>query len=342
MSRQRKIWLALAVVSVFVIGCELGKYNLGRRAQDRPQVASDVDATAQINPGGTWAKTVALPQAKVRHIERNEALPSGPFGSNVEILKRLAENNADAAYALAVGFQGCQFFVPPKDESEAAAQAESSTVMQLGIIDQLVDQAKDIASKNGKSLGTIPEVSVQSFYQENLTGVQNRARECAGVETSDTRDWMNWLRRAAQLGNSDAELRFWQSVRQNADGRSLEDLMQDKPVAEAALQDSLSHGDVRALMAIGETLDIGLFSDPDPFSAYAYFFAASQAPYADIRTLPWIGQNIFQLLAWGSNTQQYLQRNLDRTGSSLTPAQQQAAQQLGLSLYQRCCQGGGM
>jgi hypothetical protein len=269
-------------------------------------------------------------------------LPSGPFGSNVEGLKRLANYDADAAYMLAKGFQGCQFFVAPKDELEAAAQAESSTVMQLGFMDQLVDQAKDLAGKNGQSLGTIPEVPVQSLYQENLSGVQQQARECAGVDTADARDWMNWQRRAAELGNADAELTFWQSLRQNADARSLEDLMQDKQVAQAALQDSLSHGDARALMAIGETLDMGMFSDPDPFSAYAYFFAASQAPYADIQTLPWIGQNIFQVLASGSTTQQYLQRNLDRTGSSLSPAQQQAAQQLGLSVYQRCCQGGGM
>ena len=268
-------------------------------------------------------------------------MPSGPFGPNVEILKRLADNNADAAYMLAQGYQDCEFFVAPKDESAAAAQAETSTVNQLSIRDQIVDQAKEAAKKSGTSLGAIPDAPVQSMYEENLSAVQKQTRECAGVDKYAARDWMNWQRRAAELGNPEAELKFWQSLRQEADVRSLQDLIEDKRVAEAALRDSLSHGDARALIAMGVAFDVGLFSDPDPFSAYAYFFAASQAPFVETRTLPWIGDNIFQILSVGSNTQQYLGRNLDRIGASLSPAQQQAAQQLGLNLYRQCCQGSG-
>jgi hypothetical protein len=281
-----------------------------------------------------------VPKRTARRIERSAQLPSGAFGPNVEILKQLADNDADAAYMLAQGYQDCEFFVAPKDES-AAAQAESSTVMQLGIMDQVIDQAKEAANHAGTSLGAIPEPPVQSIYEENLDAVQKQTRECAGVDKNAARDWMTWQRRAAELGNPDAELKFWQSLREDADARSLEELIQDKRVAEAALRDSLSHGDARALIAMGVAFDVGLFSDPDPFSAYAYFFAASQAPSADTSTLPWIGQNVFQLLSVGSNTQQYLQRTMDRIGSNLSPAQQLAAQRLGLTLYQQCCQGSG-
>ncbi len=254
----------------------------------------------------------------------------------------MADNNADAAYLLAKGYQHCQYFVAPKDAAEAAARAESSTEMQFGIMDAIVDQAKETAKKNGTSVGTIPEVPVQSVYDENLSSVQEQARECAGVDTNNAHDWMIWQRRAAELGNPDAELMFWQSLRDVADSYPVQELVQDKRIAKAALEDSLSHGDARALIAIGETFNVGLFSEPDPFLAYAYFFAASQAPYADIRTLPWIEDNFLQVLAAGINTQQYLQRNLDRIGPSLTPAQQESARELGLRLYRQCCQGGGM
>jgi TPR repeat protein len=213
--------------------------------------------------------------------------------------------------------------------------------MQLDVVDQFVDQVKSAAEKQGKNIGKVPEIPVLPAYQENLRASQNQVRECTGVDSNAARDWMDWQRRAAELRNPKAELTFWHSVLERADGRSLEDLVQDKQVAIAALQDAISRGDPRALMAIGEVLEDGLFAEPDPYLAYAYFYAAAQAPYANIDTLPWIGHGIFQLLAEGRNTQQYVQQNLDRASSALSTSQQLAAQQFGLELYQRCCQGSG-
>jgi TPR repeat protein len=222
-----------------------------------------------------------------------------------------------------------------------AKRAEDTTVTQLGVVDQIVDQVKSAAQKQGKTIGKVPEIPVLPAYQANLQASQNQVRECTGVDSNAARDWMDWQRRAAELRNPDVELTFWHSVLERADGRSLEDLVQDKQVAIAALQDAVARGDPRALMAIGEVLENGLFAEPDPYLAYAYFYAAAQAPYANIDTLPWIDHGIFQLLAVGTNTQQYVQQNLDRTSSGLSASQQLAAQQFGLALYQQCCQGSG-
>jgi hypothetical protein len=339
--------LAIAVATAFVLitGYELGRISRLPDARERTISTSFTSGSAptQTDAPNTWQKIAA--RSKAAHNKRGEQaaeLPTGLFGSNISALRKLADaGNADAAYALAKGYRDCEFFVPPKDDSEVAQRAEDSTVMQLNVFDQIVDQVKSAAEKQGKSIGKVPEVAVQPVYQGNLRAGQEQVRQCTGVDTAIARDWMEWQRRAAELGNLEAELTYWILMVQNADVRSVEDLVQDKQVASAALQDALSRGDPRALIAIGEVLQNGWFAEADPYLAYAYFYGASQAPYANINTLPWIGQSIFAVLANGNNTQTYLQQHLDRVSASLTPAQQLAAQQLGLSLFQQCCKGSG-
>jgi hypothetical protein len=211
--------------------------------------------------------------------------------------------------------------------------------MQLNFVDQIVDQAKSIAEKQSQHIDNPPQIPVTSVYQGNLSAGQEQIRQCTGVDTKVAKNWLAWQQRAAALGNPEAELTYWQLVLQRADALDLQGIVQDKQIAITALQNSLSRGDSRALAAIGEVLEDGMFAEPDPYLAYAHFYAASQAPYADMNSLPWIGGNFMSMLMWGSNTQRYLQQHLDSNGSSLNAAQQLAAQQLGADLFRQCCQG---
>jgi hypothetical protein len=355
MRQYRRVYLAVAAFSVLMLGYELGKVQTqeGVRAV-RPVDAATPSGTAIQQPDtlNSWQKLAARRGATTTR-ERGSTskntgpgkkaeLPSGPFGSNVADLKQLADaGNADAAFALAKGFRDCEFFVPPKTDAEVAQRAEDATVSQLNLVDQIVDEVKSTAQKQGRRIDKIPEIPVQPVLQENLRAGQEQVRQCAGVDTKAARDWLSWQRRAAELGNVEAELTYWDLLLRDADVIKLEELVQDKPIAIAALQDALSHGDARALIAIAEALENGEFDEPDPYLAYAYFFAATQAPYADVGTLPWIGNNIFIRLASGMNTQQFLQRQLNSVGSSLSASQQLSAQQLGMSLFLQCCQSNG-
>ena len=345
------VLISLAAAIVVIAGYELGKQTQLRDIRQgtiaasphgnlKPRQADSPNTRQRII---THAKTLSkATSSDAKRPAQQAQLPSGAFGHNISELKRLADaGNGDAAYALAKGYRACEFYVPPKSNAEVAKRAEDSTVMQLSLVDQIVDQVKSAAAKQGKSIGKVPQIPVLPAYQDNLRASQEQVRQCTGVDTNVAKNWMDWQRRAAELRNPEAELTFWHSVLERADVSSLEDLVQDKQVAIAALRDAVARGDPRALMAIGEVLEDGLFAEPDPYLAYAYFYAASQAPYASINTLPWIGQGIFQLLAEPSNTQQYVQQRLNRTSSSLSAAQQLDAQQLGLELFRQCCQGNG-
>ena len=348
MLKYGKVLTIFAAAAVLIAAYELGRNSRPVHTPERTNAASSPSSSAarSTDSPNTWqkitARTKPLRNAPSGNTQRNEQktqLPTGPFGSNIADLTRLADGgNADAAYALAKGYRNCQFFVPPKNDAETAQHAEDSTVLQLNVLDQIVDQAKNAAEKQGTKIGNVPEVPVQPVYQDNLRAGQEQVRQCTGVDKNAAGNWMAWQKRATELGNPEAELTYWKRILQSADVLSLEDLVQDKQIASAALQGAVSRGDSRALMAIGEVLENGAFAEPDPYLAYAYFYAASQAPYANTHTLPWI-ENIFELLHSGSNTQQYLQRHLDRTGSTLSPAQVLAAQQFGMDLFQRCCQG---
>ena len=119
------------------------------------------------------------------------------------------------------------------------------------------------------------------------------------------------------------------------------ELIEAKQIAASGLQDSLARGDIRALGAIGATYENGVFSEPDPYLAYAYMYAASQTPDADLATLPWVGKNLFSVMANGIRTQDYYSRTLSRLGASLSPERQAEARQLGLELYAQCCKAPG-
>ena len=355
MRKYARLYIAIAAFCVLMLAYELGKIQTREVVPVRPIGDAALSGAAIQQPGvpNSWQKLAAKCVARTTRDSAGTSkdadpskykaeLPAGPFGRNVADLKQLADaGNADAAYALAKGFRGCEFFVPPKTDAEATQRAEDATVMQLNLVDQIVDQVKSAAQKQGTRIDKIPEVPVQPALQENLRAGQEQVRQCTDVDAKAAKDWLNWQRRAAELGNVEAELAYWHLLLQNADVIKLEDLVQDKQVAIAALQDAFSQGDARALIAIGDALENGLFAEPDPYLAYAYFFAATQSPYADIGTLPWIGNNFFARLASGSNTQQLLQQQLNRVGSTLSPSQQLSAQQLGVDLFLQCCQGHG-
>jgi len=337
--------MILAAFVVLVSGYGLGKFY-SRRPDAREQPIaiperSHAEAPQTDLPNG-WQKIVARAGAKAGRNQQQATLPDGPFGRNVKDLEQLADaGNADAAFALAEGFRECEFFVPPKSDAEMAQSAEDKTLFQLNIVDQVVDQARSAAEKRGEHIDKIPEVPVTSVYQENLRATQERTRECSGVDTKAARNWPEWQKRAAEGGNLEAELTYWHLLLQRGDMLSPAEIVQDKQVAAMALQDALTRGDSRALIAIAEVLEKGMFTEPDPYLAYAYFYAASQAPYADINALPWIGGNFFAMLNAGGNTQLYLRRHMDSTGASLSSPQKSAAQQLGTNLFAQCCQRTG-
>lgn len=300
-------------------------------------------APARPPPSDQWqaivAKSVAQRNSRRDSRRHPTAMPTGPFGASVAELEQLARaGDAEAAAALAKGFRDCEFFRPATSQEEATKRVEEATARELAFTDQLVGEVQRIAAEQGKRV-EIPALSTRSAMQRQLDAQSELAVRCAGVDPDAAHDWPRWVRRATELGDRDAELSYWQLVIQHADVETPDELVTDKRIALGALQDALGRGDARALAAIGETLARGEFAEPDPYSAYAYFFAAAQAPVADSSTLPWM--NMWNVLFTGGNTQGYFERKLRELDASLTAAQRLDAQQAGLALYQQCCSGTG-
>ncbi|QBB72219.1 hypothetical protein ELE36_18635 [Pseudolysobacter antarcticus] len=349
---QKNKWTGVAVATLIMLmaGYEWGKLRVQPAMVSVAPDAAHVKFDATIAPleaRDGWQKIVAQHSSQVQRgmapgasaATRTE-LPSGPFGRNVASLEQLADaGNADAAYALAQDFRACQYFVPPKNAAEVERGAEERTVAQFEATDQLIDQLKITAKKQRGDLGDIPEIPVKPVYQENLDAAQQQISRCTGVDSRDAKNWKDWQTRATELGNRDAQLGYWLVMLQDADVTRPADLVRQKQLAITALQSALSAGDPRALAAIGEVLDDGLFAEPNEFLAYAYFHAASQVPYAAIGTLPWVGNHFMTTLNYGSTTEGYFQQHLSHTGAGLSPIQQLAAQQLGIELFAQCCRG---
>jgi hypothetical protein len=351
MPKKGKVWTAVAAFAVLIVVYEVGKLTARTGKEVERLTHADVksDEVARRGESNTWQKITArysprgrqsVASTDPRRAVWKAELPTGPFGSDIQALEKLANaGNADAAFALSNGFRNCQFFEPLKDDAETGRRAEEKAVFQLGILDQIVDQTKEAAAKQGKKVENVPEISSQQVYEANLRDVQEQVRQCSGIDTNLAKQWIKWQKLAAELGDTDAELSYWRSVVQAADVRSLDELIEDKQVASTALEDSFLRGDSRALIAVGAVLEDGVFSEPDPYLAYAYLFAASQVPSADIDTLPWVGRNLFERIGSGSSTQSYIKRLMDRAAANLSPTQQLDAQSLGIDLFRQCCQG---
>ena len=302
-----------------------------KHAPPTPAAASDAWQRLVAN-GGT--RTDAR-DADAGHRIAATPLPTGPFGASVAQLEQLAQaGNAAAAAALAQGFRDCQFFRPATSEQEATAQVEDAAARELAFTDQLADEVQRIAAQQGKQVD-IPRDSARAALQRQLQAQHEQSVRCTGVDPDAARNWPFWAQRAAQLGDLDAELSFWQLMIQHADVSTPDELVAQKRIALDALQDALHRGDPRALAAIGKTLALGLFAEPDPYAAYAYLSAAAQAPTADSSTLPWL--NAWHNLFVGGNTHNYLERELRDLEASLSTSQRIDAREAGLLLYQRCC-----
>ncbi|MEP7096994.1 MAG: hypothetical protein ABI748_04965 [Dokdonella sp.] len=294
----------------------------------------------------SWQAIVAhqaLPPAPVRGdgLQLASSLPLGPFGATIDELKRRAEaGDPRAAKALAEGYRRCEFFTPPAGQQDLEKRAEDKTVNSLNFVDQIVDQVKESATRKGIKLPAMPKIDSLSVYQQQLKTEVDLAEACRGVERADASTWRTWYARAAELGEPDAELDYWQVALANASMASLDEIPRQKDIAASALQRSLSHGDPRALAAIGAVLEYGYFADPDPFLAHAYYFAASQAPNNDIASFPWASGGVFMRLATGSDTHTYLARRLRATALPLKPAQVLESEHIGAQLFASCCTGG--
>jgi hypothetical protein len=267
-------------------------------------------------------------------------LPPGPFGATIDELKRRADaGDARAAGALADGYRRCEYFQPPQDQADLEKRAEDRVVFQLDLADQLIGQVKDAAAKQGVELGEIPEVDSVSAYEQQLTAETDLAAACRGVDAIQAADWLSWYGRAAELGDTEAELGYWGSALSRVWLGLLDELPHRKAVAAAALQSSLSRGDWRALAAIGAITEGGYYVEPDPFFAHAYYFAALQGPNDDIAQLPWLDGGGLMRLFSGNDIHSYLAQRMRTTAAALTSAQVAEAERIGAVLYARCCTG---
>lgn len=350
MTLPSSVSLVVAVLFAVWVGYELGANRTAPLTAPpaRKSVPRSINDGAKEGTREDWQRIVASlstrsvpvkrsPQTEAIEAQRKAALPPEPFGAHVAELEALADaGNADAAQALADGLEYCRFFVPASDEAGLAKQAEDRTVFQLGIADQLIDRARKAAEQQRKRVD-IPEVPSLPVYQSNLAALKEQAQRCAGVDARTAQDRLpQWRQRAAELGNRTAELSYWKRVLERADVDSYSDLMQAKQTAALALQRAYASGDARALAAIGVTYAEGLFADPDPYRAYAYFYAASQMPDADIQTLPWMGKGLFGE-AMGRRTHEYFSWQFAQLGAALSDEQRQSAQVWGRDLYAQCC-----
>jgi hypothetical protein len=338
-------WAAAA--ALFVVLATLA-WSFGRNAgqwstESRPATAQTQAPTTRSDVRDSWQRIVDRGAGSSRSTvsrARPGILPAGPFGANVDELKRRAgEGDAGAAKALAEGYRRCESYVPPRDHANLEKRVEDGTVAQLNLIDQLVDQANEKARQRGEAKRIAEQASTPA-YQAEMKAEQEMAEACDGVDTGDAKKWVDWYARAAELGDISAELGYWWVAFSQADIVPLDELQREKIAAANYVQDALSRGDWRALAAIGSILQVGYYGDPDPFLAHAYAFAASQAAVADITILPWMSGALRMRIAAGNDTQIYLQRMLQRTAMTLDPQQIAQSEQMGAALYASCCAGG--
>jgi len=196
------------------------------------------------------------------------------------------------------------------------------------------DTAQKLAILASLAFGT--RVDPAAVYGQELTAQHELASDCTGIAHADAADWFKWYEQAAELGEPDAEVGYWHPALAQVSLVDLNEIGHRKDIAVVALQRARARGDWRALAAIGSLLKIGYFAEPDFFGAYAYFFAAAQAPTQAIDAVPWIDYGLGRVFA-GPDTQTWLARELSDLGSRLDPAQRAQAEQLGVQLYEQCC-----
>ena len=338
---KRNVFIFLLSVASFVLG-----YWLGRPALPVAAVADSVPTESSepkvLRDGwsGIVAHHVKSTPSSTGAAATAANLPLGPFGINVDELKRRADRgDAQAAKALAVGFHRCRFFEPPKTQVELEQRAEDRTVTGLNLVDQIVDQAKAAARKQNVDIGELPEVDAVTAYEQQLAAETDLAANCNGVDTTEAQGWFTWYQRAAELGDAEAELGYWHIAFDVGDLSSLDEMPHRKNVAATSLQRALSRGDWRALVAIGLVVERGYLAVPDPFDAYAWFYAASLASAEDIAVLPWLTNSPLVRLTVGNDTQAYVAGLLVRTARSLDATQIAAAERVGHERFARCCSG---
>ncbi|MEP7043031.1 MAG: hypothetical protein ABI843_08200 [Dokdonella sp.] len=336
----------VAVLVVVAAVCWRVGYGFGRSAAVTSTQPAAVATTVPDRRGvrDAWSSIVAshtrtnlTARADARSASASQTqpeLPVGPFGAHIGELKRRVEaGDATAAKALAEGYRRCEFFQAPRDQAEIEKRAEDTTVFQLGALDQVKRQA----AEQGIDVGKLADIAPLPVYRAHLQSETDKAENCRGVDTTDARAWVDWQARAAELGDADAQLGYWQAVFNRADVYPLDELRRRKEAAAAYLQQAFARGDWRALVAIGEVLEMGYFAEPDPYSAHAYYFAAAQAPSSDISVLPWISGMPFEGLEIGRDTRALLQQSLQRTAALLDAGQIALAEQSGVALFAGCC-----
>lgn len=324
-----------AIVGATLIGYRLGKPPSSLPLHQSP--ASVADARPPVVRDG-W-QMIAAKHVTTRAnalASSTSALPPGPFVGTVEELKRrVRTGDAQAARRLADGYRRCQFFTPAANEAELEKKTLDQVAGGLNFGEELAGQLRDHAARHGVKLEE-SKVDPAAVYGQELTAQHELASDCTGIAHAEAADWFKWYEQAAELGEPDAEVGYWNPALAQVSLVDLNEIRHRKDIAVVALQRARARGDWRALAAIGSLLKIGYFAEPDFFGAYAYFFAAAQAPTQPIDALPWIDNGLGRVFA-GPDTQTWLARELSDLGSRLDPVQRAQAEQLGVQLYEQCC-----
>lgn len=336
---SRFVAFAAALIGIFTIAYYAGRSAASPAPSERPPAPA---RTAHDSQHAKWPaiahRDVSAP-TKPPPKRASQPLPSGPFGAMIDELKRRAiAGDASAALALGKGYRDCEFYQPPKDQAELEQRVEDSTVQNLNLLDQVVDQVKRRAAEAGAPPPPIPHVDSMDVYHERMQTEVAEGEKCAGVVHADAEHWRGWYGQAAALGDEDAMLAYWEIAFSNEEIASLDELREEKSLAASYLERAYESGDPRALAAIASVYRAGYYAYPDPFMAHAYFFAASQAANAPIETLPWVGGGLARL-GTGSDTSTYYTFGLRQTAAELDASEIAQAEQLGATLYAQCCGG---
>jgi hypothetical protein len=216
----------------------------------------------------------------------------------------------------------------PQSATELEEHAEGRAKFALSVVTEIRDQAR----AKGEKLPDIPIPSADEVVNDEMRAELDRARRCQGLPNATPDEALQWLERSADLGDPEARLRFgMEALKAHAWQGPPTELPRIKRVMLGHLRDSLAERDPRALHVIAEIFDKGVYDEPAPESAVAYYYAFGLAHVSDDQ-MPWQRPTLFRP---PPNRMALLRLNALARG--LTPEQVAAARAKGERIYASCC-----
>ncbi len=215
---------------------------------------------------------------------------------------------------------------------QSAEELEKSANSRVNLALSFVKEIRAQAIAKGEKVPDIPLPNTEEIVNDEMRAELDRARRCEGIPRATPDEILQWLERAADLGDPDARLRYgMEAIHAKAWLAPPSELPPIKRRLLTHLRDSLAEHDPRALQAIAEVFDKGIFAEPSPAEAYAYYHAFTRAHVPD-EAMPWLRRTFFQ-----PPPNRWVKVRMGALAEKLTPEQLAAARAKGERLYASCC-----